>query len=47
MEALGKNGVQNKIVLYPNSCYIDACNNEVDLYMYLFSRYKNIGHYET
>ena len=31
-EALGKNGVQNKIVLYPNSCYIDTCYNEVDLY---------------
>ena len=31
MEALGKNGVQNKIVLYPNLCYIDACNNKVDL----------------
>ena len=30
-EALGKNGVQNKIVLYPNSCNIDACYNEVDL----------------
>ena len=29
-EALGKNGVQNKIVLYPNSCYIDTCYNEVD-----------------
>ena len=26
-----KNGVQNKIVLYPNSCNIDACYNEVDL----------------
>ena len=33
MEALGKNGVQNKIVSYPNSCYIDACYNEVDLYL--------------
>ena len=27
-----KRGVQNKIVLDPNSCYIDACYNEVDLY---------------
>ena len=32
-EALGKNGVQNKIVLYPNSCNINACYNEVDLYV--------------
>ena len=32
-EALGKNGVQNKIVLYPNLCYIEACYNEVDLYL--------------
>ena len=31
--ALGKNWVQNKIVLYPNLCYIDACYNEVDLYL--------------
>ena len=30
-EALGKNGVQNKIVLYLNSCNIDACYKEVDL----------------
>ena len=30
MEALGKNGVQNKIMLYPNSCYIDACYNEIE-----------------
>ena len=33
MEASGKNGVQNKIVLYPNSCNIDPCCNEVDLYV--------------
>ena len=36
MEALGKNGVQNKIMLYPNSCNIDACYNEVDLYLKTF-----------
>ena len=36
MEALGKNGVQNKIVLYPNLCYMDACYNEVDLYKYSY-----------
>ena len=32
-EALGKNEIKHKIVLYPNSCYIDACYNEVDLYI--------------
>ena len=36
MEALEKNGVQNKIVLYPNSCNIDACYNEVDLYLVVY-----------
>ena len=33
MEASGKIGVQNTIVLYPNSCYNSSCFNEADLYV--------------
>ena len=33
MKALGKNGVQNTSVLYPNSCKNEACYNEVQVYV--------------
>ena len=35
MEGWGKIGVQSASVLYPNSCYIESCYIEVQVYYYI------------